>query len=200
MHVGPGATVSVANLFERVPVRKEMMAEQIDKAVKLVYQLFTVYALQYPRVSFVLECKTACECVVWPASSTRAVVVVVVMCFSCRATGAPMAPFRCDAGQLRAERCTAIFGPKHFSELRAFRFQHAERMWDVAGLLCAPDRAVYASTLRSRGDRQFVYLNGRPIVCKSVTKAVNRVFRAHANVASGKVSVFLSSVACDDVD
>jgi DNA mismatch repair ATPase MutL len=56
LHQGPGTSVKIANLFQDVPVRREMALENAADACKTIYNLFIVYALAYPTCALRLHC------------------------------------------------------------------------------------------------------------------------------------------------
>lgn len=165
-----GTLVCVANLFARMPVRRQMIEEETEKTAKAITQLISVYALGNPAIEFRVT-------------------------YSPDYQGND---FVSRAQASLQERVSDLFGPRLTKELVEVHFVESERTWRINGLLPAPDLHTYTESVRSKGVRTFLFLNRRPVNIRSISKLVNRVFREHTGLKAKFPFIFLDMVLPPD--
>ena len=79
----------------------------------------------------------------------------------------------CAGGTTMKERAGSVFGPKFLRSLEPLEIDLGEDVGKLTGFISKTGEGVGRST----SDRQFMFINGRPVDMSRITKAVNEVWR-----------------------
>eukprot|EP01133_Synstelium_polycarpum_P002263 gene2263-2565_t len=185
-----GTTVTLTNIFHRTPVRRQELHRNLKREFAKLQTLLHAYALVSTNVR--LSCFNA------PKGGTRTCL------FS--TTGSP---------SLR-DNITAVFGAKQSSGME--EFEASDATFTVRGLVSrigsrsgagasigggdSLTAAVSSSaaSVRSTGDRQFIFLNGRPIDLGALTKIVNALYSTHAKKGTYPALILVITAPPDSYD
>ncbi|KAJ1451026.1 hypothetical protein M885DRAFT_530745 [Pelagophyceae sp. CCMP2097] len=165
-----GTTVSARNIFEPLPVRRAELERNVKKHYARALRLLHAYALG------ALHCRIRVTLCVGPKRSCALAV---------------------QAGRKLGDAVGAVFGPKFAQTLEPFdaELQDGEKSWRVKGLISRVGDGVG----RTEADRQFVFVNGRPIEWPRLSRGVNEVWRTF-EMKHKPAFVLDVTVDRDDVD
>ncbi|GAM22137.1 hypothetical protein SAMD00019534_053120 [Acytostelium subglobosum LB1] len=157
-----GTTVSLTNLFRRIPVRYQEFKRNIKREYAKLQTVLQQYAIVAVGVRMAIYNQ--------PARSTRVPVLTT------------------SGSEEMRNNVTAVFGAKISAALDDFIA--SDQLFTVTGLISkigagSGTGATFAgngnlgSATRNTNDRQFVYLNKRPIELQSLTKVVNGLYHTY---------------------
>lgn len=137
-HLGRGTTVSVANLFRNVPVRKQCYKnlKRCREDLKKVEDVMLAFGIAHPKVRFVLKHN---KNTIWQKMQT---------------------------GDFKTN-LFLILGSPVMQQLTPITFQHFDPMLKVYGYIPKP-QADLSQVSRTNAERVFLIVNQRPVVVKPV--------------------------------
>ncbi|AQK53271.1 DNA mismatch repair protein PMS1 [Zea mays] len=146
-----GTTVTVEKLFSTLPVRSKEFSRNIRKEYGKVISLLNVSFHAYALI----------------AKGVR------LLCTNTVGKNSKMVVLRTQGSSSMKDTIITVFGPNTFKCLEPFSVTTSDGC-QIEGFLSKPG----PGTGRSSGDRQFFYVNGRPIDMPKVTKLVNELYRS----------------------
>ena len=150
-----GTTIAVQNLFQRLPVRHKEFLRHIKREYARLVSILQSYALISTNLRLI--------CTNQVGTGSRSVVIAIQ----------PAANIK--------DNITSLFGSKTAQSLNCvdIKDRSSKKGLNIVGFVSKATSGMS----KAAGDRQFFYVNGRPIDAPKAAKIVNEVFRSLSSSA-----------------
>ncbi|GAB00070.1 uncharacterized protein L969DRAFT_80078 [Mixia osmundae IAM 14324] len=181
-----GTTITVTDLFAQLPVRRRHFEKNAKREFGHAQELLQAYALISVGVKVVVSNTTA--------SGTKSIQIQTANSRTLRDTFTSLFGSKPLANLVDLDLSFSFMPPRSSQRLRATNDMADSILVRVRGLISRPGHG------RTAGDRQYLYLNGRPFDAGKLTRAINDVYKSCGSASSYPVIVADFSLPTDTYD